>query len=94
LASTLHERQRQDWRDLRLEPFEASNVRRALERLARQIVKARRRVISDRSKAELQQPEENEQSAAKKLRAQAERNRALPRAAMPIGMLLTPPGIC
>ena len=93
LVSTLHERQRQDWRDLRFEPFEASNVRRALERLARQIVKARRRVISDRSKAELQQPEENEQSAAKKLRAQAERNRALPRAAMPIGMLLTPPGI-
>jgi TIR domain len=35
LARTLHERQRQDWRELRFEPFEAGNVRRALERLAR-----------------------------------------------------------
>ena len=41
--ATLHERQRQDWRELRFEPFEAANVRRALERLAREIVKARRR---------------------------------------------------
>ena len=43
LAKTLHERHRQDWRELRFEPFEAANVRRALERLAREIVKARRR---------------------------------------------------
>jgi formylglycine-generating enzyme required for sulfatase activity len=43
LAKTLHERQRQDWRELRFESFEAGSVRRGLERLAREIVKARRR---------------------------------------------------
>jgi formylglycine-generating enzyme required for sulfatase activity len=43
LASTLHERQRQDWRELRFEPFDAGQVRRALEQLAREMVKARRR---------------------------------------------------
>jgi formylglycine-generating enzyme required for sulfatase activity len=46
LASTIHERQCQDWRDLRYEVSEAGNVRRALERLARGIAKARRRTIS------------------------------------------------
>jgi TIR domain len=45
LASTLYERQRQDWRELRFEPFEAKEVRRSLEALAREIVKARRRPI-------------------------------------------------
>jgi hypothetical protein len=48
LAQTLHERQRQDWRELRFERFDAANVRRALERLAREIVKARRRPMSQR----------------------------------------------
>jgi formylglycine-generating enzyme required for sulfatase activity len=43
LAGTIHERQRQDWRELRFEPFDVGNVRRALERLAREIVRARRR---------------------------------------------------
>jgi formylglycine-generating enzyme required for sulfatase activity len=43
LASMLHERQRQDWRELRFEPFGTKDVRRALELLAREIVKARRR---------------------------------------------------
>jgi formylglycine-generating enzyme required for sulfatase activity len=45
LACTIHERQRQDWRDLRFEVFEAGNVRRALERLARGIARARRRTM-------------------------------------------------
>jgi formylglycine-generating enzyme required for sulfatase activity len=49
LASTLHERQRRDWRELRFEPFEAANVRRALERLAQEIVKARRGPMAPRS---------------------------------------------
>ncbi|MGH6886087.1 MAG: toll/interleukin-1 receptor domain-containing protein, partial [Geminicoccales bacterium] len=48
-ASTLHERQRQDWRELRFEPFDAKDVRRALERLARRIVEARRRAMPGRS---------------------------------------------
>ncbi len=43
LARTLHERQRQDWRELRFESFDVANVRRALERLAREIARARRR---------------------------------------------------
>ena len=33
LASTIYERQRQDWRELRFEPFESRDVRRGLERL-------------------------------------------------------------
>ncbi len=45
LAATLHERQRQDWRELRHDPFEAKNVRRALERLARGIAQARWRAM-------------------------------------------------
>ena len=45
LARTLHERQRQDWRELRFEPFDTRDVRRSLERLARDIVKARKRVV-------------------------------------------------
>ncbi len=45
LASTIHERQRQDWRDLRYEVFEAGTVRRALERLARGIASARRHTM-------------------------------------------------
>jgi formylglycine-generating enzyme required for sulfatase activity len=43
LASMLHERQRQDWRELRFESFAAGKVRRALEGSAREILKARRR---------------------------------------------------
>jgi hypothetical protein len=43
LTSTIHERQRQDWRDLRYETFRSRGVRRALECLAREIVKARKR---------------------------------------------------
>ena len=46
LASTIYERQRQDWRELRYEPFDAREVRKELERLARQIVRARRQVMS------------------------------------------------
>jgi hypothetical protein len=49
LADTLHERQRQDWRELRFEPIDAGNVRRVLERLAREIVKARRRPMPHRA---------------------------------------------
>ena len=45
IARTLHERQHQDWRELRFEPFDKSDVRRSLERLARDIVKARKRVV-------------------------------------------------
>ena len=45
MARTLHERQHQDWRELRFEPFDKSDVRRSLERLARDIVKARKRVV-------------------------------------------------
>jgi formylglycine-generating enzyme required for sulfatase activity len=45
LASTIHERQRQDWRDLRYEVFEAGTLRRALERLARGIASARRHTM-------------------------------------------------
>jgi formylglycine-generating enzyme required for sulfatase activity len=43
LARVIHERQRQDWRDLRFEPFDAKEVRRELVRLAIKIVRARRR---------------------------------------------------
>jgi TIR domain len=43
LAKVIHERQRQDWRDLRFDPFNAGPVRRGLEQLAREIVQARRR---------------------------------------------------
>ena len=45
LARRIHERQRQDWRDLRFEAPGAAEVRRALERLARDIVKARKRAM-------------------------------------------------
>ena len=48
LASTLHERQWQDWREFRFEGFEAANVRRALEQLAREIAKAQRRPMPPR----------------------------------------------
>jgi hypothetical protein len=48
LARTLHEREREDWRELRFEPFESGNVRKALERLAREVVKARRRPMTAR----------------------------------------------
>jgi formylglycine-generating enzyme required for sulfatase activity len=48
LARTLHEREREDWRELRFEPFGSGNVRKALERLAREIVKARRRPMTAR----------------------------------------------
>lgn len=44
LAMMIHERQRQDWRELRFKKFKSGDVRRALERLAREIVKARRRI--------------------------------------------------
>jgi F-box protein 11 len=46
LATAIHERQRQDWRELRYEPFDAPDVRRALDRLARDVVRARHRVTS------------------------------------------------
>jgi branched-chain amino acid transport system substrate-binding protein len=46
LASIIRERQHQDWRERRFEPFEAPAVRRALEQLAREIVRARRRPAS------------------------------------------------
>ena len=86
LACTIHERQRQDWRELRFEPFEAKDVRRALEHLAREIVKARRRVVPGRPEAESQRTEERERTGAdlsvERLHAQAERNRALLGAAL------------
>lgn len=42
LALAIHGRQRQDWRDLRFEPFDAKDVRLARERLAREISRVRR----------------------------------------------------
>ena len=45
LANTIHERQRHDWRDLRFDSLESGPVRRALERLARDMAKARRRFM-------------------------------------------------
>jgi putative spermidine/putrescine transport system substrate-binding protein len=43
LAQMIHERQRQDWRQFRFESFDARDVRKALERLAREINRARHR---------------------------------------------------
>jgi formylglycine-generating enzyme required for sulfatase activity len=86
LASTLHERQREDWRELRFEPFEAKDVQRALERLAREIVKARRRGMTTGAKVRPPRAEESEQSATEKsreeLKARAERNRSATQAAL------------
>ena len=48
LANTVYERQRQDWRELRFRPFRDAIVRKALEQLAREIVKARRRPMPPR----------------------------------------------
>ena len=70
LARTLHERQHHDWRELRFEPFSASDVRRALERLARKIVEARRR--TDEKKAE-EQAEIKRQAEQRKAEEQARR---------------------
>lgn len=55
LARIIHERQRQDWRDLRFEPFGAKEVRRALERLAREIAHSRSRPMPSRSAARAEQ---------------------------------------
>ena len=51
LASKLHERQRQDWRELRFKRFEAVSVRQDLGRLAREIAKARRTRMPRRADA-------------------------------------------
>ena len=47
LASTIHQRQHKDWRELRFKALNASAVRRALESLAREIVRARKRAMPD-----------------------------------------------
>jgi TIR domain len=65
LARTLHERQRQDWRELRFEPFEAKEVRRALEGLAREIVKARRRSMPQRSEGDDARSPERRRTASR-----------------------------
>jgi hypothetical protein len=54
LANTLCERQRQAWRKLRFRPFGEAIVRKALEQLAREIVKARRRPMPPRRVNEAQ----------------------------------------
>jgi len=66
LASAIHERQRQDWRDLRFEPFAEPRVRKALENLAREIARARRR----ETPLTQHQPSDKPQSAAPRLVAQ------------------------
>ena len=43
LAKAIYERQYRDWRELRFESFNTSDVRRALEGLAREIVMSRKR---------------------------------------------------
>ena len=48
------ERQRQAWRKLRFRPFGEAIVRKALEQLAREIVKARRRPMPPRRVNEAQ----------------------------------------
>jgi hypothetical protein len=55
LATLIHERQRQDWRDLRFESFDAKEVRRALERLAREIARSRSRPMPSPSAAQAEQ---------------------------------------
>jgi formylglycine-generating enzyme required for sulfatase activity len=45
LAVAIHKRQRHDWRPLRFRSFNTKTVREAYEELARQIVRARRRVM-------------------------------------------------
>ena len=64
LASRLHERQRQDWHELRYSSFRTRQVRTALDKLAKEIVRARRRPMSpspvkdaDCSKLEYHNPE-------------------------------------
>jgi hypothetical protein len=79
LASTLHTRQRQDWRELRFKSFGAGHVRRALEQLARDIVKARRRSMRRARQEEQRHTEEDarrkqEEEARRQAAAEAERS--------------------
>ena len=93
LAKEIHERQRYDWRKMRHNSFDTKTIKTPLERMARDILKARARTMSGRLEVEIQRG--NEQSVGERLRAQAERNRVLLRAALPREManILTPPGI-
>ena len=94
LAEIINDRQRSNWLKLRYKPYNDPEVREALETLAEQIEHARRRGISGRAEAQPRQAEKKEKSAAQRLHAQAERNRALLRAALPkeTADLLTPAG--
>jgi formylglycine-generating enzyme required for sulfatase activity len=85
LARTLHERQRQDWRELRFEGFEGSRVRRELERLAREIAHARRRTLIEKAaKEERRRAEEEARQRAEEeeRRLAAEKEAAIKRRAV------------
>jgi len=56
LAAIIYERQRHDWRDLLLEPFDTREVRRSLQALAREIRDASRRLLQDQLLISSEQP--------------------------------------
>jgi formylglycine-generating enzyme required for sulfatase activity len=85
LVNTLHERQYHDWRELRYKRFDAKEVRRALERLAREIDQARHREVRGSTVPERRQPQVKEQLVFEELHAQAKQTGAAIRPGPTIG---------